>query len=66
MAKFRVRPSLPIFFAFLTIGVTAFVNRKKLMPEVYERRKAMKYESVEQAATVRDALKRRKEANRDN
>ena len=62
MAKLRVRPPLPIFFAFLTIGTIAFWNRKTLMPEVYEKRRKMKDDSMEQAATVREALKRKKES----
>ena len=62
----RVRPPLPIFFAFLTLGSILFINRKKLMPDVYEKRKVMRDDSFVQAATAREAFKRRKEAKEDH
>ena len=62
----RIRPPLPIFFAFLTLGSILFVNRKKLMPDVYEKRKAMRADSFAQAATAREAFRRKKEAKEDH
>ena len=62
MAGVRVGTSQIIFAVFLISGCVAFVNRKKLMPEVFERNRKLKEESFEQAAAFKDAVKKQLEA----
>eukprot|EP00795_Rhopilema_esculentum_P000184 gene184-9811_t len=67
MAGMRLGKPRIVFAVFLLAGCVAFVKRKELMPEVFERNRILREESIEQAAAFREAMrKRRKKDENDN